>query len=225
MRLGHAWCAGRLQQTAMLDDYANMANAALILYGVTADSRYLARAQDWVTVANVLYWDEADGAYFFTAKDGEDLIVRTKTANDAAAPSGNGAMVAALARLFYLTGDADYRTRAGATVSNLSVEALKAFPHGATLLSSFGLLEQAVQVVIIGHPQSADTQAMIRAAHRAPEPHLIVAVLETTAGLPPSHPAAGKNRVDNRVTAYICRGPVCDAPITDVDRLATALTN
>ena len=37
-RLGHAWRAGRLQKTAMLDDYANMASAALALFETTADA-------------------------------------------------------------------------------------------------------------------------------------------------------------------------------------------
>jgi uncharacterized protein YyaL (SSP411 family) len=224
-RLGHAWCGGRLQQTDMLDDYANMANAALVLYGVTADGKYLARAQEWVGLANVLFWDESEGGYFFTAKDGEGLIVRTKTSNDAAAPSGNGAMVAALARLFYLTGDDDYRELAQGTVATLAAEALKSFPHGATLLTSYGLLEQAVQVVIIGHPDSADTQAMVRAAYSAPEPHLIVAVIENATSLPLSHPAAGRKRVDQRVTAYICRGPVCDAPLTEAAAVASSLAS
>jgi len=223
VRLGHAWCADRLQQTAMVDDYANMANAALTLFSITADSKYLLRARDWVDVANALYWDEADGGYFFTASDGEDLLVRTKTANDAAAPSGNGAMVAALAKLFYLTGEADYRARAGKTIAALAVDSMKAFPHGSALLSGFSLLEEGVQVVIAGHPDSADTKAMVRTAYQSPEPHLIVAVIENTNTLPPHHPAAGKTRVDGKVTAYVCRGPVCDAPVTQIADLQSAL--
>ena len=37
-RLGHSFCGGRLQRVAMIDDYANMANAALALYSVTRRS-------------------------------------------------------------------------------------------------------------------------------------------------------------------------------------------
>src|SRR5262249_17358475 len=100
-RLGHSLCRGRLQQTAMIDDYANLTNAALELYTATGEASYLTQAEDWVDVANALYWDEAEGGYFFTANDAENLIVRTKTANDSAVPSGNGSMAFALARLFY----------------------------------------------------------------------------------------------------------------------------
>ena len=76
------YLTGRAAET---DAIANMANAALTLYSITADEKYIARAEAWVKVANALYWDEDDGGYFFTATDGEGLIVRTKTANDAAA--------------------------------------------------------------------------------------------------------------------------------------------
>jgi uncharacterized protein YyaL (SSP411 family) len=222
-RLGHAWCGDRLQQTDMLDDYANMASAALQLHGVTADDRYLARAEEWVATANALYWDDAEGGYFFTPADGEALIVRIKTANDAATPSGNGAMVIALAKLFYITGKSDYRKRAEETVATLAVDALRVFPHGATLLSGFSLLEQAVQVVIVGHPQSVDTQAMVRAAYRGADPHIIVTHVTDGSDLPAGHPAHGKKRVEGKVTAYICRGSVCDVPVTTVTGLEKAL--
>ena len=222
-RLGHAWRVGRLQKTAMLDDYANMANAALALFETTADANYLARAREWVATANALYWDDAAGGYFFTAADAERLILRTKTANDAATPSGNGAMVQVLARLFYITGDADDRTRAGATVAALSVETLRGFPHACAILSGFLLLEAAVQVAIVGHPESAETKALLAAAHAAPEPGLIVTVIADAATLPPGHPAQGKTKVQGRATAYVCRGPVCAAPITDPAELTAAL--
>ena len=222
-RLGHAWCAGRLQATAMLDDYVHMANAALALFEVTGDSTYLGYARNWVETAHALYWDEESGGYFFTASDAEALIVRTKTANDSATPSGNGAMVFALARLFYITGEADDRTRAGATVAALSVEALRAFPHGTALLSGFALLEDSIQVVIVGHPDSAETAAMLTAAHTAPAPNLIVARIDDGDVLALSHPAHGKTRVDGKTTAYICRGPVCEAPVTSATDLTAAL--
>ncbi len=222
-RLGHAWCDGRLQTTAMLDDYAHMANAALALFEVTGDQTYLGYARQWIETARALYWDEDSGGYFFTASDAETLIVRTKTANDSATPSGNGAMVFALARLFYVTGEADDRTRAGATVAALSVEALRAFPHGTTLLSGFALLEDAIQVVIVGHPDSAETAAMLTAAHTAPAPNLIVARVDDGDTLAPTHPAHGKTRVGGKTTAYICRGPVCDAPVTSAADLTAAL--
>ena len=74
-----------------------------------------------------------------------------------------------------------------------------------------------------GHPDSAETKALLAAAHAAPEPVLIVTVIADAATLPPGHPAQGKAKVQGRATAYVCRGPVCEAPVTDPADLTAAL--
>ena len=222
-RLGHSLCRGRLQHTAMLDDYANMTNAALALYSVTGEEAYLTQATAWINVANTLYGDAANGGYFFTAGDAHDLIVRTKTANDSAVPSGNGGMAFALARLFYLTGTADYKTLAIKTIAALEVEAMKSFPHGTTLLNAFELLETALQVVIVGARGQSDTEDLLRTVFALSLPNLVLDVVEDGATLPVAHPAHGKTQADKRATAYVCRGPVCSKPQTTVDGLRNAL--
>jgi uncharacterized protein YyaL (SSP411 family) len=222
-RLGHTLCRGRLQHAAMIDDYANMTNAALALHAATGDHAYLAQAEAWVGVANDLYWDDVGSGYFFTASDARDLIVRTKTANDSAVPSGNGSMVFALARLFYLTGTQAFRTRAASAVAALEVEAMKSFPHGATLLNAHEFLESAVQVVVVGSRAQPDTQSLLQAVAGRSVPNLVLDVVSDGAALPPGHPAHGKTKIDGTAAAYVCRGPVCSPPQTTADGLREAL--
>ena len=223
-RLGHSLCRGRLQKTAMLDDYANMSNAALALYTVTGESAYLEQAKAWVEIADTLYWDEKSDGYFFAAKDAHDLIVRTKTANDSAVPSGNGGMVFALARLFYHTGEPNYRSRALAAINALEVEAMKSFPHGATLLNAYEFLETALHVVIVGDREAADTQTLLHTIFARSLPNLVLDVIVDGRALPDSHPAHGKGRLDNTATAYVCRGPTCSPPQTTAAGLQSTLT-
>jgi uncharacterized protein YyaL (SSP411 family) len=223
LRLGHSFCRGRLQQTAMIDDYANMINAALALYTAVGDKYYLAQAENWAALADDLHADRDGGGYFFTANDAENLITRTKTANDSAVPSGNGGMVFALARLFHLTGDADYRTRAEKTIAALEVEALKSFPHGATLLNAYELLDSALQIVIVGERTGSDTQSLLRAVLVHSLPQAIIDIVKDGAALPPGHPAHGKVQTDGKATAYVCRGPVCSPPQTTPQGLESLL--
>ena len=221
--LGHSFCGGRLQRAAMLDDYANMSNAALTLYSVVGDAHYLTQAEAWVATTNALYWDKDAYGYFFTAADAHDLILRTKTANDSAVPSGNGSMVFALSRLFYLTGNAAYHERAGGTVAALEVDAMKSFPHGATLLNAYELLETATQVVIIGDRTAAE--ALLFAVASTSLPNLVLEIVADPSALPAAHPAHDKTQIKNMPTAYVCRGPVCSAPQTTADGLRAALLN
>lgn len=222
-RLGHSLCRGRLQKTAMIDDYANMMNAALALYSATGEGDYLTTAQHWLETANALYWDDQDGGYFFTASDAHDLIVRTKSASDNAVPSGNGCMAFALGRLFYLTGQQTYRARATTAIEALEVEAVKGFPHGATVLNAYEFLERAVQVVILGDRAQKDAQDLLNVVCSQSLPNLVLDVIGDGDALPESHPAKGKTRLGGAATAYVCRGPVCSAPQTSAGDLQQSL--
>ena len=93
-RLRHVARHGRSKDVEFLDDYAEMARAALMLAEATGESAYVARARAWIAVLDTHYWDEAEGGYFYAPDDGEASISRTKTAHDAATPAGNGTMVA-----------------------------------------------------------------------------------------------------------------------------------
>src|SRR6185312_1564470 len=76
-RLAHAWREGKRAHRAILDDYANMCRAALLLHEATGDPDYLAAARSWVAICDRHYRDPR-GGYFFTADDAEALLVRTK---------------------------------------------------------------------------------------------------------------------------------------------------
>jgi uncharacterized protein len=217
-RLGHSFCDGVLQQVDVLDDYAHMANAALALHGATGNESYIASAKKWVAVANDVFWDPA-GGYFFTPADRNDLIVRTKTAHDSAQPSGNGAMVLALARLHALTGEDDYRARADTVCQTFAAEAFKAFPHAVTVLNGYDLLANPLGVVITG----AHRDALAKAVWSVSEPNLVLSVVDDANSLPPLHPAYGKKALAGRATAYVCRGPVCSAPVTEAEALIATL--
>jgi hypothetical protein len=222
-RLKHSYRAGRLQHPATLDDYANNARAALVLFEATADPVYLAQAERWVEILDRHYWDREAGGYFFTADDTADLVHRTKNAQDHATPSGNGTMVAVLARLHYLTGRPAYRDRAEAVVGAFAGEIERNFFPLATLLNANELLQNAVQVVLVGDPASAEIKAMRRALRDRSLPNLVLQVVASGADLPRGHPAAGKSAGAGSAAAFVCRGQTCSLPLTDAKALAAAL--
>lgn len=222
-RLYHSWRHGRLKHPATLDDYANMAAAAVALFEATAKRSYLDQAETWIDVLDRHYWDPAAGGYFLTADDTPGLIVRTKNAHDNAVPSGNGTILGVLARLFYLTGKDAYRARAEALVGAFAGEVNRNFFPLATLLSGVELLSSATQVVIIGEREAADTQALLACVRKTCVPNRILVTLDPGAALPENHPAFGKTQSDGRATAYVCHGPTCSLPITEAEGLARAL--
>src|SRR5262249_56579521 len=88
----------------------------------------------------------------------------------------------------------------------------------ATLLNSAELLQAALQIVIVGPRQSADVQALLRAAYRHSLPNRILIAVDSGEALPAGHPAAGKTAIGGPATAYRCRRPTRPPPITPPPR-------
>ncbi len=221
-RLRHSYRNARFVALAVLDDYADMARAALTLNEVTGDTGYLEHARRWVGIADRLYADPA-GGYYFTAVDAEALIVRTKSAIDSPCPSGNGVMAANHARLTCLTGDDAHRAKAQATLAAFGAEARRNIYGLSTLFNAAETLERAVQIVIVGERGEAGTDALLRAVAGVSLPSRALQVVAADGALPAAHPAAGKGRVDGQATAYVCVGPTCSPPVTAPDALADEL--
>jgi uncharacterized protein len=220
-RMGHAYRADRLGTAAFIDDYASMARAALALYEVTGDDDYLTRAEAWVSTANKHYWDDVTGGYFFTADDGEELIVRTRSAFDSASPSGNGLMVDVLARLYALTAKSAYGVRAEAVVAAFADDAARSPGAACALHNSNELLRNTVLVVVVG--QGPAQEALRRVAFETCAPNRVLTTISGGTVLPEDHPAAGKAAIDGAATVYVCVGTTCSLPITTPDDLRTAL--
>jgi Highly conserved protein containing a thioredoxin domain len=224
-RLVHTWCAGRAAHPAVLEDYANMARAALTLYEVTGDATCLTQAREWVATLDRFYWDTEAGGYFVVASDTRDILVRPKSIADHAVPSGNGVMVEVLARLFYLTGDARCLQRAEQLTTLFSGENQQYLLGVPGLLTAYEWLSQPVsQVVILGSADDPATQRLRRAALLAPSPLKVVQTLADPTTLPTSHPAAGKTALDGRPAAYVCVGQTCGLPLHEPAALRAALT-
>ena len=221
-RLRHAWCAGRANHPASIDDYANMARAALNLHEVTGAADYLDHAIDWVAVADKHYWDDEGGGYFLGADDTGDVIARLKTVHDNATPPGNGTILEVLARLYLITGNRSYRERADALITALMPKEIQGAVHHLSILAGFEFLDRAVQVVLIGTDPDG-IAALRRAYFRTAPPTAILMTVDGDQALPDGHPTAGKTAIDGKATAYVCIGTTCGLPVTEAEDLAQQL--
>lgn len=221
-RLFHSYCGGQAQHRALLDDYANMANAALTLFEATQAPDYIATARQWEKVIQDDFFDPENGGYFVASADASDLIVRPKTIHDAAVPAGNASVLNLLARLHYLTGEARYREQAEGLIRTFGGELEKNVMGLSSFLNASETLWACPQIVIRGAGQAADD--LRRALYGVSLPDRVVQVLSEDADLPEGHPARGKGMKDGRATAYVCREQACSPPITEAEALGAALS-
>ncbi|MDP6173467.1 MAG: thioredoxin domain-containing protein, partial [Rhodospirillales bacterium] len=223
-RLAHSWRHDQCRGGGVLDDYAQMAAAALVLFAATGQLSYLEEARQFTDTLDHHFWDEKNGGYFFTPVDAHDLITRSRTAQDGPSPSGNGIMTENLARLYHLTGIDAYRDRARQLVASFANRPEQEYTAFSTMIAGAGLLDDAIQAVIVGHHEEAATHKLRRAAIEAAQPSMVMQWLEPGAHLPAHHPAHGMAPQAPIPTAFVCYGNRCGPPLTDPADLKEALS-
>ncbi len=206
----------------VLEDYADVAEGFLALAHVTGEGVWLEFAGLLLGHVRTRFTGE-EGTLYDTAADAERLIRRPQDPTDNATPSGWTAAAGALLSYAAHTGSDAHRTAAEQALGVVRTLAPRA-PRfiGWGLAVAEALLDGPREVAVVG-PSLEDeaTRALHRTALLATAPGAVVA-----AG--PEHGEefpllADRPLKQGAPTAYVCRGFVCDAPTTDVDRLRTAL--
>jgi uncharacterized protein YyaL (SSP411 family) len=226
-RLLHRYRDGDAAIRAHLDDYAFLTWGLIELYETTFEPRWLEAALALMDASLDHFWDEAAGAFFLTADDGEDLIVRPKEAYDGAIPSGNSVQFVNLLRLARLTGRTTYEARAD-TLARWAGKQVRSQPTGFTALLSG--LEFATgttrEVVVAGEADNDDTRTLIEVLREEYAPFTVV-VHRPPGDAPPITELApfteAQTPVDGQAAAYVCRDFACEAPTTDPTQLRKQL--
>jgi uncharacterized protein YyaL (SSP411 family) len=194
----------------VLEDYGCVAAGYLDLLQATGDARWLTRAEALIEVA-LGHFGAGDGGFFDTADDAETLVARPRDPSDNASPSGLSSLVHALVAHTALTGAGHTREAAEGALRSVGMLAEKA-PRfaGWSLAAAVALLDGPREIAIVG-PAGADRDALEQRARRLPGAVVLVAdgARDDIPLLRERHP------VDGRPAAYVCRGMVCDRPVTD----------
>ena len=168
-----------------------MAAAAVALFEHTAKPEYLQRATEWIERLDADYLDPA-GGYYQVAATATDVLVRPKNAQDGPTPAAT-APGQSPARLHALTGEDHYRTRAEQVVEAFSGEARRNPAVHAALLSSYGLLVDPVQVVVMGATDDPALTQLRVTALGAPAPDLTVLTVPPASGSPQTIPRPARS--------------------------------
>jgi uncharacterized protein YyaL (SSP411 family) len=214
---------GRARIAGYLEDHAASGIAALAVYELTFDTRWLDQARELSDATIRWFWDDETGAFYDTASDHEALITRPREISDNATPSGTSLAVELLVRLAELLHDVDARRRATYVVETLA-PAIGRYPSafGHLLGSADMLINGAVELAIVGDPQSADFAALERTAAERYVPSLVLA-----GGHPRTDDSiallSGRDARGGHATAYVCRNYTCEEPATRPEQLEEQL--
>jgi hypothetical protein len=217
-RLGHSWRAGKLTFPGLASDHAAMIRAALALYEATGEGAYLERALAWQRAFDAHYADADSGAYYLSADDAGDLLLRPHSTLDDAIPNPNAIAAQNLVRLAVLAGNDAFRAQADRLIEGiLSAAERNLFGHVA-LLNALDLRLRGAEIVATG----ADAERFAQAALRLPFTDRIV-LRAGAADLPAAHPAREKLTAVSGSAAFVCVDERCSLPVSEPDQIAAAV--
>jgi uncharacterized protein YyaL (SSP411 family) len=221
-RLRRTSLGGRVgESAAILEDHAMLATGLLAIYQLTAEAAWLDRATGLIDLALDHFADpDRPGRWFDTADDAEQLMVRPADPVDGATPSGASSIAEALLTAAHLV-DAGRAGRYGEAAaetllahSPLLARSPRAAGHWLAVAEA--AVRGPLQVAIA--TAGADSELLVAARRMAPGGTVVVGGPVDSSAL-----LAGRDRVRGSDAAYVCRGRVCDLPVTGVAELAEML--
>ena len=226
-RLLKRYRAGQAGLTAHLEDYAFVVWGLIDLYEATFEERYLQAAVELTEATLEHFWDDEEGAFFMTADDAEQLLVRSKKLYGGAIPSGNAVSALNLVRLHRITARPEFEERFHALITAFGQQIEQAPSAFPLLLCALDFQHgPSKEIVIAGEPGAEDTSAMLAAVRQPFLPNKVVVF--RPAGEKPAIAqlapyTANQAPQDGKATAYICENFACNLPTADVAKMVELL--
>ncbi len=221
-RLRRASLGGRVgDSAAILEDHAMLATGLLALYQLSTDEPWLTAATGLLDSAVAHFADpDRPGRWFDTADDAEQLVLRPSDPYDGATGSGASSVAEALLTAAHLTGGAraDRYLQAAADALQAHSVLLARAPRSAGhwLAVAEAGVRGPLQIAVACADQGS---SLLAAARRlAPGGTIVVG-----GAMDSSELLADRDRVGGADAAYVCRGRVCDLPVTSAEALAVTL--
>ncbi|MGW4718628.1 thioredoxin domain-containing protein [Nocardia sp. NPDC004260] len=207
---------------AILEDYAWLVTGLLALHQATGDLAWLDDAQRLLDTAIAHFADpEQPGSWFDTADDAETLVARPRDPIDGATPAGASALAEALLTAA-ATSDPEravrYRELADRTLERGAIVLARAPRSAGQWLTVAEAAVRGPLQVAIATESAQPTELLVAARSAAPGGSVVLAAAPNAVPL-----LADRPLVRDAAAAYVCRGSVCDLPVSTPDELLMAL--
>ncbi len=227
-RLLHRYRDGNNEIDAYLDDYAFFIWGLLELYETTFDNSYLKTAIELNKAQIEHFWDDKIGGFFFTADDGEELLIRQKDIYDGAIPSGNSVSMLNLLKLAQLTWDHDLEQKAD-YLNRVFAESVKnnTAAYSYLMVAIDFAIGPTYTLVIAGDTNGEDTKEMLNAIREEYIPNKSLLFLPTEMASPEivniAEFAKYYEKVDGKAAAYICINQTCKPATNQISKMLELL--
>lgn len=215
-RLWHTYKLGRVRQAGFLDDYAAVIDGLLALYQATFTESWLTEADQLMQYVLANFSDSgnpetgSDPMFFFTDKNGEELIARRKELFDNVIPASNSMMAENLYVLSLLLERPDYAERADQMLGRMQPLVQQNADYLTNWAALFALrVRPTAEIAIVG-PEAQTARATLDAEFY---PNKVLCGTSEKSQLPLLQ---NRGAIDGQTAFYVCYNRACQLPVTNV---------
>ncbi|GAB3802827.1 thioredoxin domain-containing protein [Spirosoma humi] len=216
-RLWHTYKNGRARQPAFLDDYAAVIDGLLALYQATFTESWLTEADQLMQYVLTNFADSEvdeltgpDPMFFFTDKNGEELIARRKELFDNVIPASNSMMAENLYALSLLLDRPHYAERADQMLGRIQPLVQQNADYLTNWASQFALRARPTAEIAIVGPEADRFRAELDAEFY---PNKVLCGTSDTSELPLLQQ---RGSINGQTAIYVCYNRACQLPVTSV---------
>ncbi|MGY2894182.1 thioredoxin domain-containing protein [Deinococcus sp. UYEF24] len=209
---------GQARISGLLEDQALYALGLVSLYRAGGELQDLTWARQLWQNIRQNYWDHEVGVFYTTSSQEAVLLTRRAEFFDAAVLSSHAAATQLAVWMARYFADEEAEQIARRAVQTYSRELLAAPAGlGGLLFAAAHLLAPETEVALLGSEQARQPLERELAGHELP--FTVLALSETGEGLPVLEGRSGEG------VAYVCRGRVCELPVSTVETFRTQLSS
>ncbi len=223
-RLLRSWRNGQAKHNAYLEDYASFILGLLALYQTDQSSKWYTAAKK-LAEEMVAHFKDTDNGFFDTRNDHETLLIRPKSIQDSATPSGNALAATALLQLTTYGENPAWRDIVDEMISsNLEIILRHSTAFAQWLCVADFAVGPVKEVALIGESGNLNTQSFLDSIWKTYRPRQVNAI----SLYPPesASPPLLRDRIllNDQPTAYVCQNFVCNQPTNDPKELEAQLS-
>lgn len=229
-RLLRSYGRGYAKLNGYLDDYACFIQALLDLASVDSNPKWLEHALKLNKVVLSNFLDTADGGFFYTSDDHEQLITRSKHFYDGSTPSATSVSVFNLVRLARITGNDEFAAIAERVFAIFAPYFAKAPDQFSNLLCALDFhLSSGTEIVLIANSENEDWKELLKVVNASWLRGAVVVVMDNNRlssadSIVKELPVLqDRFMIDGKATAYVCHNFACDRPVNDPQLLRERL--
>lgn len=208
----HTYKNGLAKYPAFLDDYTYLVEACIHLQEITAEEKYLHKAQKITSYIFENFEDKESPFFYFTTTKQDDVVIRKIEIYDGATPSANAVMAQNLIYLSHVFNNKEYYQKAVTMLDSLKTIIVKhPGSFGVWASTSINLAFGINEIAIVG-------KSMMPALKNVLNEYLPNKILQSSFNK--SDMFLLKDRpILKDLSIYLCRDFACTAPLFDIKQL------